>query len=137
MSSAAISLAALANEQYKALCSIGGEMRECSITLTSERLIATSMDGFSEIALCDASSKQLYRSNPASPYIKNTSVAQSISKSIELEQGVDMDIIFKSKAKQDERQRYILVRFKNKSVARKFARELEQVKASPKCLSQN
>jgi hypothetical protein len=132
-----MSSAVLADEQYKALCSIGGEIRECSITFRNERLIATSMDGLSEIALCDESSKQLYRSNPASPYIKSASIAQSISRSLELEQGVDMDILFKSKTKQDARQRYILVRFKNKSVAKKFARELKQVTSSPKCLLAN
>lgn len=93
------------------------------------------MDGLISIKLCSRLISLSYRSNPASPYVKVSPSKSDLSRIVKTEAGIDHDFLLTNKDASGSRAWRLIIRFKNKDVAFKFASAIEKSMDNHSCPS--
>ena len=120
---------------FNSLCSTGGRFEKCDLEIEDGKLESISMDGLISIKLCSKLIRLSYRSNPASPYVKVSPSKSDLSHSVKSEPGIDHDFLLANNAARDSKVWRLIVRFKNKDAALRFAAAIEESIDNQSCPS--
>jgi len=120
---------------YNSLCSTGSRFEKCDLVIKGGVLESISMDGLASIKLCSKLIRLSYRSNPASPYVKFSLSKSDLSKKVKAEAGIDHDFLLTNKEIRGSKAWRLIIRFKNKDAALKFATAIEESIDNQSCPS--
>ena len=115
-------------KNFDSLCSTGSGFTKCDIRLNRQELESISMNGFIDISICRDLSDIAFRSNPSSPYqkIESRVGGGDLMKLVRSEDGIDHDFLLRYKVLNGFTKNRLIIRFKNKIIAEKFASEIEK-----------
>jgi len=120
---------------FNSLCSTGSRFEKCDLEIKGGELESISMNGLTSIKLCSKLIRLSYRSNPASPYIKVSLSKGDLSKTVKAEAGIDHDFLLTNKNIRGSKVWRLIIRFKNKDTALKFAAAIEESIENQSCPS--
>ena len=120
---------------FNSLCSTGSRFEKCDLEINDGELESISMNGLVSIKLCSKLIRLSYRSNPASPYVKVSPSKSDLSKTVKAEAGIDHDFLLTNKDARGSKAWRLIIRFKNKDAALKFAAAIEESIDNQSCPS--